>query len=113
MSFAALFLPCNNSKDAAQKEGKKSGRQNLSEWKSFGTLEKFAGDEKAFADWEFKLQSFLRPLKSFEAYLDWIKERDEEITMQDWQGMKASVGISLGEAAPDLEWYDEQLYSSG
>ena len=84
---------------------------DLSEWKSFGSLERFSGDEKALADWEFKFQTFVRPLKQFESYLDWIKERDDEITVQEWTGMKANVDLAHGAGVVKLDWYDDQLYS--
>ena len=83
----------------------------LSEWKSLGALERFTGDEKAFADWEFKLQTFVRPLKQFEAYLDWIKDRDDEISVQEFAAMKGSVDLAHGAGVVKLDWDDDQLYS--
>ena len=71
----------------------------------------FSGDEKLFSDWEFKLQTFVRPLKQFEAYLDWVKERDSEITVVEWKAMKDSVDLAHGAGNIKLDWYDDQLYS--
>jgi hypothetical protein len=79
----------------------------LSEWKSFGALDKFSGDEKSFSDWEFKFQTFVRPLKQFEAYLDWVKERDEEISVSEWQTTKGSVDLAHGAGNVKLDWYDD------
>ena len=46
----------------AQPAWKPRDRMNVTEWKSFFALDKFDGDERKFADWEFKLQNFVRPL---------------------------------------------------
>lgn len=81
----------------------------LIEWKSFGTLERFSGDEKAFADWEFELQTFVRPLLQFEAYLDWVKECNEEITVEVWTTMKSNVDLAHGEGKIKMDWYDDLL----
>ena len=94
----------------AQLASKPRDRQNVTEWKSFFALDKFDGDERKFADWDFKLQNFLRPLAGFEEYLDWCKHRDEEITLGDWSGMVENVKLAKGDNAPDLAWYDGQLY---
>ena len=86
-------------------------KMDLAEWKSFGALTTFDGDEKSFSDWEFKLQTFVRPLRQFEAYLDWVKERDEEISVETWQGMKGAVDWTHGDGMVKLDWYDDQLFS--
>ena len=40
--------------------------KDLTELKSFQTLEKWNGSEKTFGDWEFQFQQFVRPYKEFE-----------------------------------------------
>ena len=82
--------------------------KDWTELKSFQALGKFSGSEKDFADWEFKLQRFVRPFKEMEVWLDWVKDMDTELSLSE-------AGVKQREMAQknpdiDLAHYDEQFY---
>ena len=83
--------------------------KDLTELKSFQTLEKWNGSEKTFGDWEFQFQQFVRPYKEFERWLDWLKDQEEEITAHDAADKQREVAAHNPDV--NLEWYDEQLYA--
>ena len=83
-------------------------RKDWIELKSYSSLSTFGGSEKEFHDWEFKLQRFVKPFKTCEQWLDWIKDQDTEITKAMMDQLKQEA--AYGDPSIDLEWYDEQLY---
>ena len=92
-----------------QVTSKEHKKRDLSESKAFEKVPIFDGDEKKFSDFEFKLQSALRPYKHFEEFIDWIKNADEEPDLDSLtQKARAEAQHDPG---VDLLWYDEQLYS--
>ena len=59
----------------------KKKEKELTDMKGFEKLGNFSGNEKEFGDWEFRLHQFIRPFQQFEAWLEWVKDLDEEVTM--------------------------------
>ena len=52
---------------------------------------KFCGDDKAWTNWEFKFQNFVRNADGFEDYLDWCKERDDPVTLLEIHRKQAEI----------------------
>ena len=81
----------------------------LKDLKSFQSLPKWNGDEKEFADYEFKLHQFLQPFKFFEKWLDWVKDLEEEPTAEELNTLAMSEKAK--DAKVDILWMNRQIYS--
>ena len=57
--------------------GNDKGPKDLTDYRTFQNIPMLGGPGGVdWTEFEFKLQSFLRPLESFEKWLDWIKKQD-------------------------------------
>ena len=87
-----------------QQSGGERKKSDMVGWKSFSQVPKYTGDEASFMNYEFKLQNFVRPEGEFEAYLEYIKDLDEELNLQ-------TVNEKNDMETEDILWYDDQLYA--
>ena len=90
------------------KEGFDKMKKDLTEYKSFNIIPILGGKEGVdWSDFEFKIQSFVRPLETFEKWLDWIKEQNEPISninMNEYFGNNRITDMTPA-------WCDDQLYT--
>ena len=95
-------------KEKREEDGKK--KKDLASDRSFNLVPTLGGPGAAdWADFEFKFQSFVRPLAEFEKWLDWIKKQDETIKIDKM------TEFFENEMPEDLrnsmKWCDDQLYT--
>ena len=83
-------------------------KKDLTELRSFNIIPTLGGkDGTDWNEFEFKVQSFVRPLESIEKLLDWVKQQDEAISVQNMNNYFAENKIT--DMTPS--WVDNQLFT--
>ena len=85
------------------------GRRTLEE-KMFNRLDKFAGEEKLYKEWEYNLRVILKSANPrFELFLDIVEKFGEQVSEETPMLLRANVNKAIGED-PDFEDGDGKLW---
>ena len=75
----------------ASSGGGGGGNLDLKQLKELSTIPVFDGSDKTFDDFEFKLRELVSGRPFFGAYLDWVKNHDDQVSDEEFSHKDAAV----------------------
>ena len=63
-------------------------QKNVMDHFAFKTLDHYAGKETEFLDWEFQIVNFVRHYDNFESYLEYAKDRETAVNINEQTKLK-------------------------